>query len=176
MLLFLIVHYTWATEIRNKKSPIQISNPEKVDPHPKIFGQPNQQDTNRHCHMISAIMALGFEESPVTSFKNSNQLTCQLSINQQPLNTSKRFAFMIQIHSSSQTSRRNQGIKRSPTNFALPTSPLQAPASERAGDICSCQKLTSQNDITCPSSKETSSLQISSQSQFVPHQNHSSSQ
>jgi len=50
--------------------------PEKVGPHPEILGQPNQQDTNRHNHTILVITALGFEETPVTSFKVSNQLTC----------------------------------------------------------------------------------------------------
>jgi len=59
-------------------SPIQIPNPQKVGP-PKILGQPNQQDTNRLYHTTSVTMAPGFEEMPVTSFKDSNRLTCLLS-------------------------------------------------------------------------------------------------
>jgi len=42
-------------------------------------------------------------------------------------NTFRRFAFMIQILSSSQTSRKSQGIKRFPTNSVLPTPFSQAP-------------------------------------------------
>ena len=64
-----------------KSLPIQNPSPRKVGQHFKILGQPNQQDINHHRNTISVTMATGFEETTVTSFKDSNLLTCQLSTN-----------------------------------------------------------------------------------------------
>ena len=53
------------------KSPIfkkSANIPPKVGPPPEIFGQPNLQDINHPCHMISIIMTSGFEKALVTDF------------------------------------------------------------------------------------------------------------
>ena len=41
----------------------------KNGPHPKLIGQPNQQDTNRLYHTISVIMVSGFGKMTITKFK-----------------------------------------------------------------------------------------------------------
>jgi len=104
--------------------------------------------------MISVIMAPRFEEMPVTKFQESNWLTGQLSTSYTSPSASRRFAFMVQILSSSQISKKSQCIKRSPTNFALPTSLPQAKERRHLWWLKIGSHL---DDDACPSNRAPSS-------------------
>jgi len=121
---------------RWRRSQIASTSSSQSSKSPSItrnFSQPNSNRYQPPLPQMSVIMAPGFEGTPVTDFKQSNRLACQLSASRVNSKTNLK----IHIYDPNpplltDIEKKSRHLRIS-TNFALSTSLLQDPARERTG-------------------------------------------